>query len=219
MKFLAHFVPRAGANAEFESRMFELADGIGEHGRAQGIAVEAFERLPDDPFGRHTPYRFTLELQGGGFDAMEDLLSGLGAKLEDVVHPDLSTLLAGEDVVFVPAESAPVRYQYLMRRNASYSHDAYLDRYREVHSAFGLKTPGILGYVQFHVDLEASRRLAYEAQLGVWGFDSVSELHLESVETFLAAVAKSEVGAEAVADEERFVDRARSVDFCSRVVR
>jgi hypothetical protein len=203
MKFLAHFVPRAGANAEFESRMFELADGIGEHGRAQGIAVEAFERLADDPFGRHTPYRFTLELTGGGFDAMEDLVSGLGAELEDVAHPDLSTLLAGEDVAFVPAESA----------------HAYLDRYREVHSAFGLKTPGILGYVQFHVDLEASRRLAYEAQLGVWGFDSVSELHLESVETFLAAVAKSEVGAEAVADEERFVDRARSVDFCSRVVR
>jgi hypothetical protein len=47
--------------------------------------------------------------------------------------------------------------------------------------------------------------------------DSVSELHLASLGEFLRAVAGSNVGAEAGADEERFVDRARSFDFCSRV--
>ena len=67
----------------------------------------------------------------------------------------------GEDVVFIePESSTGVRYQYLMRRNASYSHSAYLKRYREIHSKFGLRIPGIKGYVQFHVDPAASRRVA-----------------------------------------------------------
>jgi hypothetical protein len=218
MKALAHFVPRAGAEAEFDSRLPELASALAERGRERGIEVTTLARLAEDPFGRHTPFRFTFELRSEDFVALEDCLSGLGAQLDDVAHADLSTLLVGEEVVFLPAENAPVRYQYLMRRNAAFSHADYLERYREVHSAFGLKTPGIAGYLQFHVDIESSRRLANAAQLGIWGFDSVSELHLESLQTFLTAVAKSEIGPEAIADEERFVDRARSVDFCSRVV-
>ena len=111
----------------------------------------------------------------------------------------------------------PIRYQYLMRRNASFSHQSYLKRYRDVHSRFGIETPGISGYTQFHVDPEASRRVAGSAGFGVWAVDSVSELHLESVETFLAEVSQSAIGAEAMADEEVFVDRANSYDFVSRI--
>ena len=53
--------------------------------------------------------------------------------------------------------------------------------------------------------------------LGVSDFDSVSELSLESVEAFIAEVAHWKGGPEAIADEEVFVDRPRSFDFCSRV--
>ena len=80
-----------------------------------------------------------------------------------------------------------------------------------------LSAPGISGYVQLHVDLGASQLLAARAGLGVWGCDSVSELHLESQETFLRALAESGFGTEPVADEEIFVDRARSQDLCSSV--
>jgi hypothetical protein len=150
--------------------------------------------------------------------AIESLVSGVGDALAAFAHPDLSTLLVGEDVVFSACERAPLRYQYLMRRNASFGHGAYLRRYREIHSQFGLRTPGILGYVQFHVEPEASRRAAEWAGLGVWGVDSVSELHLESLEAFLTAIAKApEVGREAMADEQIFVDRGCSFDFCSTV--
>jgi len=72
--------------------------------------------------------------------------------------------------------------------------------------------------VQFHVDAAASRRAAGRAGLGVWGVDSVSELHLESIESFLGAISKApDVGREAMADEEIFVDRSNSYDFCSTV--
>ena len=45
----------------------------------------------------------------------------------------------------------------------------------------------------------------------------VSELHLDSVERFLDEVSRSSIGREAMEDEELFVDRARSHDFCSAV--
>ena len=87
------------------------------------------------------------------------------------------------------------------------------------HEALALRTryTGALGYVQLHVDPAASRRAAARAGLGVWGFDSVSELYLESQETFLRALAKSGFGKEPIEDEEVFVDRANSLDLCSTV--
>ena len=47
-------------------------------------------------------------------------------------------------------------------------------------------TPGIEGYTQFHVDADTSRAAAHAAGLRVWRADSVSELHLASVDKCLA---------------------------------
>jgi len=220
MKALIHIVPRAGAEESFEEGIREVAARLRRRPEAAAVEVTAMLRLENDPLGPGTPYRAALELRGKSATAatIEALVSGLGEGLAEVAHPDLSTMLLGEDVAFIPCERAPVRYQYLMRRNASFSHEAYLMRYREIHSRFGLKTPGILGYVQFHVDADTSRRAAGRAGLGVWGVDSVSELHLESLETFLEAITREpEVAREAVADEQVFVDRGNSFDFCSQV--
>jgi hypothetical protein len=219
MKALIHVAPRAGAGEAFERRLREIAGEWRNDPRADVLAINLMLRLPDDPLGRRTAFRaaFEITVDVGGPDTIAPLVHGLDRRLDDVAHPDLSTVLFGEEVVFVAGERAPIRYQYLMRRNASFDHDAYLKRYREIHSAFGVKTPGILGYRQVHVDPERSRELAGLAGLGVWRVDSVSELHLESLESFLAAVAGSEVPKEAAADEEIFVDRRNSFEFCSTV--
>ena len=212
-------MPRAGAGERFAQRVGELAATLRERATPRGLEVNALHRLERDAFGKQTPFRAGLEVTGEADDtAFADLFKGLGAQIADVAHPDLSTLLVGRDVVFVePKLRSPVRYQYLMRRNASFTHQAYLERYHTIHSRFGAMTPGIQGYVQFHVDLDASQRIAIGAELGVWGCDSVSELHLESQETFLRALAESGFGTEPIADEEVFVDRARSQDLCSAV--
>ena len=59
---------------------------------------------------------------------------------------------------------------------------------------------------------------ANAAGFGVWRADSVSELHLASVDTFLNALAKDNPGEAATIDEERFVDRRNSVMFTSAVL-
>lgn len=220
MRFLSHLAPRAGADASFTERVTMLAAELRERTAGDELAVTRLARLARSPFGARTPYHATLEIRGEAATAgrLAELLEGLAARLDDVAHPDLCTALVGEDVVFIESSGAPVRYQYLMRRNAQFTHEGYLERYREIHSKFGLQTPGILGYVQVHVDPEASRRVARAAGLGTWNVDSVSELHLESQKTFLSALAESGFGSEAIADEEVFVDRPNSHDLCSQVV-
>jgi hypothetical protein len=219
VKTLLHLVPRAGEGGAFAERVGELSRALRADAPA-GIAVNAMQRLPRDPFGTDTPYAAALELCGTAASeaVVAALVSGIGARIDELAHADLSTCLFGEDVPFVTSkERAPIRYQYLMRRNAAFSHAAYLKRYREIHARFGIETRGILGYAQFHVDAEVSRRLARAAGVGVWGVDSVSELHLASLETFFEGLKEGDGGAGAIADEELFVDRARSWDFCSTV--
>ena len=78
----------------------------------------------------------------------------LGAQIDDVAHPDASTLADRRGRrVRGAAGRPPVRYQYLMRRNASL-HARGVPRAlcSKIHSRFGLVTPGHLGYVQLHVD-------------------------------------------------------------------
>ena len=219
MKALIHVVPRSTADTAFFERIRSLTRELREQAEPRGVAANAMRRLEKDAFGRNTPYHAALELTGDGADAatLLSLAAGIGKRLHDVADLEASTLLVGEDVVFVASQRAPVRYQYLMRRNDRFDHQGYLKRYREIHSDFGVRTPGKLGYVQFHVDPDASRQGAGSAGLGVSDVDSVSELHLESLEAFIGEVAGWSGGREAIADEEAFVDRPNSFDFCSRV--
>lgn len=220
-KALLHLIPRCKAKPMLVDRL------RAEVARLRAAKTSADERvnfltaLGDDPLGSRSHFAATIEVYAASQGAVATLLNGvggcLGERLDDVIHADLSTALVGEERAFVAGDRAPVRYQYLMRRNAEFDHAAYLDRYRDIHSQFGIKTPGILSYVQFYVDARASQSLAAASGLGVWGVDSVSELHIRSVAEFLAEVMKSDIGAQAVADEEKFVDRERSVDFCSTV--
>jgi hypothetical protein len=206
MKLLAHLAPR-GAGPALRERLAEVARELG---------AASLWRVEGDPFGARTPFCGTLELRGDE-DELIAHAAGLAARFGGLVDAGASTALVGEEHVLIAAEHAPVRYQYLMRRRDDFTHEGYLKRYREVHAQFGRRTPGSLGYVQLHVDPAASRRAAEAAGFGVWDVDSVSELHLASLDVFLRAIAGSPIGAEAIADEERFVDRARSFDFCSQL--
>lgn len=219
MKALVHLTRRAGAGGDFAAAIRSVADELRAREVADGLEIVTLQRLADDPLGKQTPYHGTLEVSGPRADAavLSDLLAGVGERLAEVAEAASSTLLIGEEVVFVESRRAPIRYQYLMRRRSDFDHAAYLKRYREIHYEFGVRTPGIVGYAQLHVDLDASLAAAERAGLGVWQVDSVSQLHLESLATFFAEVAKSPVPEEARADEERFVDRANSYDFVSSV--
>ncbi len=147
-----------------------------------------------------------------------DTAARIAEKLGDAVDRVRSVAQVGHDVVFVEGDT-PVRFQYLMARRHDFTHEEYLDRYETIHSRFGLDTPNIEGYTQFHVDLVASAELAEATGLTGRPSDSVSELHLRSVAHFIEGVtARPDVGRDATRDEERFVDRANSHQFVNEIV-
>ncbi len=219
MRLLTHLVARSGSETDFDTTLRAEVSGLRSAAPASLKAVNGMIRLEDDLFGACAPYRGTIEIEGGEASQSEvlALVSGLADRFGDLIHADLSTALLGRDVVFIPPKRTPVRYQYLMRRNADFSHEGYLARYESIHSKFGLKTPGIHGYVQLHLDPDRSKAAAATVGVGVWQVDSVSELYLESVEEFMQAIGSLENDGGAREDEEIFVDRPRSQDFTSRV--
>ena len=186
--------------------------------------VVVLTQLDGDPFPQANPlarpYDAVLEVQAvAGVDpvattnALAAALGGIADALRPVAHRDLSGVLVGAPQEIIPTDLTPVRYQYFMRRRAGTTHAAYLDHYFHHHSQFGFATPGIEGYTQFHVDPAATAVVAARLGLGAVGCDSVSELHLASLDTFLTAIAESGFGMEAVVDEETFVDRDNSVSI------
>lgn len=198
--------------------LIEAATGLAGDRRATVLA-----RAEDCFVGDASPYSVTIELDASNDPAaIAEPAVGLLEPLDGLFDPSASMALVGTDVVFIepPVPPSGFRFQYLMRRRHDYTHDAYLRRYEEVHSSFGLRTPNLEGYVQHHVDLERSAALAEATGLGDPACDSMSELHLASVEHFLeGVVANPQIGREAVEDEERFLDRRVSFGFCHRVLK
>lgn len=192
---------------------------------AAGRSSAGFLRLVDDPFARGGPpmrgFDATLELRcesDAPGEAFAAALEGLAERAAALVHTDLSAALVGSDHTWAEVPETPVLYQYFMRRRRDLDHAAYCDHYLNRHSRFGIATPGIAGYVQFHVDPSASRRVAEATGLGLWTADSISELHLADVMDFLKQVAGWELRSDAAADEERFIDRRNSVMWTSERV-
>jgi hypothetical protein len=193
----------------------DLLSALSAAAAATDEPVLVLERMADGLASPNAPYACGVETAAQS--AAE--LAAIVAAVESHIDPSSSVALAGVDFNFVECPPAPIRYQYLMRRRQDYSHADYLERYGDIHSQFGIATPGIEGYTQFHVDLEASAALAKELGLGVADVDSVSELHLASMEKFFGAIADSDIGDAASADEELFVARADSAMYTSVVHR
>jgi len=217
---------RGGCRGELPAALagvaVEAALTLGAEGR-----VIVLTEIDEDPFPRANPlcrpFDAVLELQTDariGLDALVGSVDGIGCGLADVVHVDLSGVIVGAPQSITPCEPTPLRYLYFMRRRAHTTRDEYLDYYFHHHSRFGFATPNIAGYSQFHVDPDASAVAAARLGLGSTVVDSVSELHLDSLESFFAGIGDGRLGEEAAADEALFVDRDNSVSICttSRVV-
>jgi len=168
------------------------------------------------------PFEAVLEVQTtepADANRLITALDGAAARLDPLIHADLSGVLVGTPKAIIPCHVTPVRYLYLMRRKHTHTREQYFDYYYNQHSRFGHRTPGIAGYTQFHVDDVASRIAARALGVGTHGADSVSELHLNSVEEFFAALAGAPtLGDEAGIDEALFVDRDNSKSFTTTTV-
>jgi hypothetical protein len=210
---------RGGCRPALADATLEAAAAVASRAGA-GVRTVVIVELDDDPFPaanpRTRPHDVVLELQadGLGTEPLVAALEGVPSQLGEQAHVDLSTVVVGAPWFVVPCELTPLRYQYLMRRKAGTTRVAYLEHYGQRHSQFGRDTPGIAGYTQVHVDPVASAGAAHRPRAHAEAVDSVSELHLTSLEEFFTAVASWRGASEAPADEERFVDRPNSVSAC-----
>lgn len=221
---------RGGAAGELADAAGELAHELAAEAPA-GARVIVLSQVADDPFPAQQPlcrpYEVVVEVEAPVEDllAVSSGLDGVGDRLDGLVHADLSAVLVGHPQHLMAVAPTPVRYLYLMRRKAGTTHEQYIDYYLHRHSRFGFKTPGILGYTQFHVDPAASQDAAGRAGVGIYMVDSVSELHMTSLADFFAALGgppspasgnglpAEDDDTDFAADEELFVDRANSVMF------
>jgi len=224
-KLLLMLVAREGCSAALRKGLsLQAPTWFDAHGSSIQ-SLTGLSALEEDPFATQSPPRglfdITLEprVKEGSPNILSETCATLVGSLRSWIEPSQSIALVGSEKVFLDGGPMPVRYQYLMRRRAETTHDRYIAYYRDHHSQFGIRTPGINGYVQVYVDEGASQSAARSAGLGTWHVDSVSELHMESVQQFLSGVmADPALGQAATADEERFVDRANSVMFTSKVL-
>ncbi len=220
MKLLLFLAGRGGAGDALTDAVIAEADRLVAHGASAACVMR---QVPDDPFGsavpRMRPFEASIDARFADADQASAAVDGLAGRLAELVHVDLSGAFFGVDHVVIPGPPTPLRYQYLMRRKIGTTHESYAAYYLNHHSRFGHRTPGIEGYVQFHVDAAPSRQIAARAGLGQWTADSVSELHAVDLDTLLAGFAVDpNLAVEAGIDEDTFVDRANSVMFISDVV-
>ena len=221
-KLVVQVAARGGLGAKLEPELAGAAAWLRTRLGSAGV-VALLVRIADDPFVSANPsmrgFDATLDLRSPSPERLIGTVEGLGERLVGIAHADLSAALLGTDQRIVPCPSDPVRYQYAMRRRADLTRAQYFAHYLQVHAEFGRRQPGVLGYTQFHIEDELSRRAARAAGVGVWAFDSISELHLDSLRSFTDALAR--MSKEAIdgplLDEENFVDRANSVSFVTRL--
>lgn len=216
-RLLLLFASRGGRDGELAGALPALAADLAGKCAHRLRALGLVRQRPDPiapGIGENRGFEAGLDLRlesGGSVEALVDAAQGIGERVADLVHVDLSYAIAGPLHVIIEDREGGIRYLYVMRRRADWSDAQYLAHYSEQHVKFGLRTQGIRGYSTHRVDREASRRAARATGLGVWTVSSVSELYISDVADFFGKAMGSQVGEEAIADEERFVDRANSV--------
>lgn len=223
-RLLILIAARAGREGAMAGRLRDLARQIADASSQPVRAIGLVRRQPD-PFaggiGENRGFDSALDLRlesGGDVDALIAASAGLADWIAADAHVDLSHALAGPLHVLLRDDGAPIRYVYVMRRREDWSDADYLKHYVEHHQKFGLRTSGISGYSTHRIDPVASKRATAATGLGGWGASSVSELSIRDLDVFFREAMGSAVGDEAIADEERFVDRRNSVACCMNVV-
>jgi len=216
---------RQGVEAQLDEAVGAEVDRVLDALGGTGRAAILMRQVDDDPFRAMFPLP-------RGFDAfvqvaVDDVddngvmvaLAGLGERLDDVIHADLSGVLVGEAHTEVGPVDSDSRYVYPWRHKAGRSMVECQEHWRDVHAKFGRALPGILGYDQFHSDPVASKAAARSAGVGAWQAAGMVILYLPSVQEFVDAVVGTDISNDALEDEQRFMDTTNAAGEAVDVVR
>lgn len=119
-----------------------------------------------------------------------------------------AAVLIGKEVA-ITAGDGPIYNIMPLRRLPSMDHDEFMHHWFERHASLGEGVEGVR-YRQNHVDSEATGALAGQLGLSFVPMDGLTESYFDSVESACAILSQEVVAVDAIDDEKRFIDHARS---------
>jgi hypothetical protein len=179
-------------------------------------------RQPDDlsrpsgvPRGAPDSFEVAVEQRAESAGALLVAAERLGKGLIDGVDRSRSIALLATDYVVLPG-SGPAVLVYALRRLPALTLAAFHDYWAGTHAAFGRRALAGQGYRQLHADPASSAELAGALGLEVSDLDGAVISESGSWDSYWqrrATAAAGKTGAEALADEDNFIDHSRSMSM------
>lgn len=206
-----------------ERLIAQLGEALSLHFAQQPhTCVQLMQPHPDDLFfvapANYTRPQAVVEVTVQPGKVLGDIYAALTEVVQGVRIAPSSLVYVVHEKRFIDCPPQAVHYHYLMLKRPEFSVADYNDYYSHFHCRMGFHTPAIAGYSQNYVDMIASQALAERLGLDCHEVTSISEMKMVSLQALASAPELAAIAQPAAEDEERFVDRSRSVSFSSEVV-
>jgi len=187
-----------------------------------GLPRRVLVRQADDlsrpsgvPRGAPGSFEVAVELRGESVGALLAAAERLGKELTDGVDRSRSLALVGTDYVMLPGPG-PAVLIYALRRLPALTLPAFQDYWISTHAEFGRRALAGQGYRQIHADPKASAELAGTVGVELSDLDGAVVSESSSWDAYWqrrATEPARKTGAEALADEDNFIDHTRSMSM------
>ena len=187
----------------------------GPTGRVLVRQADDFSRPSGVPRGAPDQFEVAVELRAEDAGALLAAAESLGKGLIDGVDRSRSIALVGTDYVMLPGPG-PAVLIYALRRLPALSLAAFHDYWTSTHAEFGRRALAGQGYRQVHAIPAASAELAGALGLQVSDLDGAVISESSSWDAYWqrrATDGARKTGAEALADEDNFIDHSRSMSM------
>lgn len=202
------------ALAACQAKARELAEDL-----PRGVAQRAARRVTDMPViphqvvmaGSPRPFDAAYQLSSqdaGALPAMTQAVAEMVQTLGSDIERGSAAVLVGREIAITRGDG-PIYNIMPLRRLPAMSHEEFMHHWFDRHATLGEGVEGVR-YRQNHVDYPATEALAAQIGFTFEPMDGLTESYFDSVDAAVAILSQKEVEIDAIEDEKRFIDHARS---------
>lgn len=188
-------------------------------GLPKGIAQRVARRVTDMPViphqvvmaGSPRPFDAAYQLSSsdeGNLPAMTQAVAAMARALGSHLDGGGAAVLVGREIAITRGDG-PIYNIMPLRRLPGMSHDEFMHHWFDRHATLGEGVDGVR-YRQNHVDYPATEALSATIGLDFEPMDGLTESYFDSIDAAVAILSQKEVEVDAIEDEKRFIDHARS---------
>jgi hypothetical protein len=163
---------------------------------ASGVGLPAIDAVMEISASIETP-----------LGTIADRLQGIGGRIAAQLDLSGSGILAGTEYIVMPGEG-PVMLFCPLRRLERLSRQEFQHYWLDVHAEFGRRPDN--RYRQFHTDDATTVIAAAAAGVPASNFDGIALAYFDDLDHLRSKLSSPEIAGDAFADEQRFIDHARS---------